>query len=142
MVALVAMVVASLPLATAAHAQTLPLSRPTIVVLTAPAPPLTSEREKSEFAEFSSDFLFFARRFETTMRAHSQIQFQWSSADVVSFPGTSFAPIHRADWPSGWGYVLFQPGKPPRMRAGVAEDQQLVCWAAELFRVAIDGFAC
>jgi hypothetical protein len=120
----------------------LALRKATIVILVAPAAEQRKYKNDSEYNEFSSDFAVYANRLITALQPYAAVTVQWSDAETVSFPGTSFAPIRRQKLETEWGYVFFRPGFPPVVHAGVAEDEYLVCIAARLFQLKVEGYKC
>jgi hypothetical protein len=141
---LVSLAILLSPCPSAAEGKTrvLALRKATIVILVATAAEQWKYKDDSEYNEFSGDFAVYANRLITALHSHSEVTVRWSDTDTVSFPGTSFAPIHRQKLETEWGYVFFRPGSPPVVHAGVAEDEYLVCLAARLYELKVEGYKC
>lgn len=126
-------------------ASTLRLLEPTIVIWVGTEAEQQQRQRDSrfgEFSEFSSDFNEYANRLARAMQPHGAVNVRWSDADTVSFPGTSFAPLHRHELETQSGVVLFRPGQAPYVHAGVPDDNVLVCVAEQLYRIQVQGYRC
>jgi hypothetical protein len=122
--------------------RTIALTKPTIIILVAPKSEQRRYKDDSEYNEFSGDFAVYANRLISTLRPYPNVTIRWSDADAVTFPGTSFKPVQRRELETEWGYVFFRPGAPPVVHAGVAEDEYLICIAAKLYGLTIQGHKC
>ena len=118
------------------------VTKPTVVILVDTPAEQRRHQEDGEYNEFAGDFAVYANRMAEALRGIPQVSIRWSYSSTVSFPGTSYKPVHRRKLETGWGYVFFKPGEQPVVIAGVAEDDQLVCTAVKLYKIKVEGYAC
>ncbi len=127
----------------ATNAQTiLTLKKSAIVILVPPEKELKSQAKEEGFADFSGDFAYYAGKMKSALEKGSKIPVQWSTASQVAFPDTTIKPIIRSKLETGWGYVFYRPGEQPVIVEGVADDEQLVCIAAKLYKIKVGDYEC
>ena len=114
--------------AAAAGAQSaLTLDRPSVVVVFTPdAEVSTSDRNSEGFDDFIDDFNFYRTKLASELRGNKDVAFINSSAETVTFKGAEHAPITRKSL-SGYGFIIYVPGKPPTVFRGVETDSDLLC---------------
>lgn len=110
-----------------ARAQPLVLDRPSIVVVFRPDAEISAaDRNSDGFGEFISDFDFYAASLASELRGRKDVAFIDSDATILEFNGKEHAPITRKDL-SGFGFIVYVPGKPPTVFKGVATDTDVLC---------------
>jgi hypothetical protein len=115
----------------------LTLTGPSVVIFHATGAEIerirTEERGEDEYKSFKADFDNGSARLTAALKRYPQIKVMVSSADVVRFADPSVPPVWRYSVPGGFGYLLYQPGRPVRVYSGVRSGDGLACEAARLF---------
>lgn len=126
---LVATFLIALPgLVSAASTQsTLTLDHPSVVVVFTPDADVSAADRNSEgFDDFISDFNLYSSSLASELRGHKDVAFISSSATTFIFKRAEHGPITRKAL-SGYGFIIYVPGKPPTIFEGVATDSDVLC---------------
>lgn len=124
---LLAVLMTALPALSFAEPAALTLDRPSVVVLSTPDAEVSSAEAGTEaFAEFLDDFETYSRAVALALRKSTRVQFIDSNASTVRFLHSAHAPVTRRAL-SGYGFIVFVPGKAPVVFEGVATDQEVLC---------------
>ena len=110
----------------------LTLDHPSVVaVFTPDADVSAAHRNSDDFIEFMSDFNFYGSSLASELRGRKDVAFITSSATTFIFKGAEHRPItHKAL--SGYGFIIYVPGKPPTICEGVATDSDVLCALKQL----------
>ena len=110
----------------------LTLDRPSVVaVFTPDADVSAADRNSEDFGEFMSDFNFYGSSLASELRGRKDVAFIISSATTFIFKGAEHQPITRKSL-SGYGFIIYVPGKPPTIFEGVATDSDVLCALKQL----------
>jgi hypothetical protein len=105
----------------------LTLDHPSVVaVFTPDADVSAAARNSDDFSEFMSDFNFYGSSRASELRGRKDVAFITSSATTFIFKGAEHRPITRKAL-SGYGFIIYVPGKPPTIFEGVATDLDVLC---------------
>jgi hypothetical protein len=111
---------------------TLTLDRPSVVaVFTPDADVSAADRNSDDFGEFISDFSFYSSSLASKLRGNKDVAFINSSATTFIFKGAEHAPITRKAL-SGYGFIIYVPGKSPTIFEGVETDSDVLCALKDL----------
>lgn len=103
------------------------LSRPSVVVVFTPGSEVTAtSRQEPGFDDFIDDFEYYARSLAVALRSDGEVAFYNSSAREIQFAGREHPPVTRQSL-SGFGFVVYVPGKDPVIFQGVATDDDVLC---------------
>lgn len=103
------------------------LNRPSVVALFAPDAELTkADREEPGFDDFIDDFQHYAQAVAAALHDNQNVSFYSSSLPTVSFTGGEHRPVARRSL-SGYGFIVYVPGKTPVVFRGVATDDDVLC---------------
>lgn len=115
--------IALLGVASAASPQSaLILDRPSVVIVFTPdADVPVAERNSEGFDDFVSDFNLYSSSVASQLRGRQDVAFISSSATKFVFIGAEHHPVTRKAL-SGYGFIVYVPGKSPIIFEGVATD--------------------
>jgi hypothetical protein len=137
-----ALVIAVFPTMCLAGSAALTLDRPSVVVLSTPSSELSlAEVNADGFADFIDDFETYGRALAQALRGNEYVQFIDSNASSVSLLHSARPPITRSSL-SGFGIIIFVPGKPPVIFEGVATDHDVLCELQRLLPQAVAHLSC
>lgn len=106
---------------------TLTLDRPSVVaVFTPDAEVSDADRNSDEFNEFISDFSLYSSSLASVLGRRKDVAFISSSATTFIFKGAEHVPITRKAL-SGYGFIIYVPGKSPIIFKGVETDSDVLC---------------
>ena len=105
----------------------LTLDHPSVVVVFTPNAGVSAADRNSEgFGDFISDFNLYSSSLASELRGRKDVAFISSSAKTFIFKGAEHAPITRKAL-SGYGFIVYVPGKSPIIFEGVATDSDILC---------------
>ena len=111
---------------------TLTLDRPSVVaVFTPDADVSAADRNSDDFGEFISDFSLYSSSLASELRGRKDVVFISSSATTFIFKGAEHVPITRKAL-SGYGFIIYVPGKSPTIFEGVETDSDVLCALKDL----------
>jgi hypothetical protein len=103
------------------------LDHPSVVVVFTPdADVSVADRNSEGFDDFISDFNDYRSSLASELRGSKDVSFISSSATTFIFKGAEHHPVTRKAL-SGFGFIIYVPGKPPNIFEGVATDSDVLC---------------
>ena len=123
-------------------ASVLTLDQPSVVALYTPTADVTEAEANSDgFADFIDDFETYRMAIASTLRGNKNVRFINSSAGTIRFSNAAHAPISRESL-SGYGFIVYVPGKAPAIFGGVATDHDVLCELQRLLPQAVAPLNC
>lgn len=108
------------------------LHGPSVVALYTPDWEVTEEDKSAEgFYDFLDDFQYYSGELQNSFSKNKNVEYFASCARKVSFTLDNFAPVTRKSI-SGYGFIVYVPGKAPKVIVGVATDVDVLCTLKEL----------
>lgn len=105
----------------------LTLDHPSVVAVFTPNADVSAADRNSEgFGDFISDFNFYSSSLSSELQGRKDVSFIISSATTFIFKGAEHRPVTRKAL-SGFGFIIYVPGKPPIIFEGVATDSDVLC---------------
>jgi hypothetical protein len=139
---LLALVIAVLPATCLAGSAVLTVAGPSVIVLSPPSVEVPdAEVNADDLADFLDDFETYSRSVALALRGNKAVQFIDSHASSVRFLHSTHAPISRSSL-SGYGFIVFVPGKAPVAFEGVATDTDVLCALQHLLPQAVPHQSC
>jgi len=124
---ILAVVLSSSVCAAGRAASALVLDRASVVVVFTPDSEVTkSTREEPGFDDFIDDFEHYRQSVAAALHDNRDVIFYSSSATKVSFKGGEHSAVTRRSL-SGYGFIVYVPGKEPVIFQGVATDDDVLC---------------
>jgi hypothetical protein len=116
----------------ASTSSVLTLDHPSVIaVFTPDADVSATDRNSEGFADFISDFNFYRSSLASELRGRKNVVFISSSATMFIFKGGERQPVTRKAL-SGYGFIIYVPGKRPIIFEGVATDSDVLCALKQL----------
>jgi hypothetical protein len=121
---------------------TLQLDGVSVVALCTPDWEVTeADRTQEGFDDFLDDYQYYWGQIQRRLRGRKDVNFVASYARNVMFKEEGVAPVSRKAL-SGYGFIVYVPGKTPKVFSGVATDIDVLCTLKELDPKIAVGVPC
>lgn len=108
------------------------ITGPSIVALYTPDWEVTEQERNSEgFYDFLDDYQVYAGKVQAAFAESKNVKYIASYARKVSFKEPGVTPITSKAL-SGYGFIVYVPGKAPKIIRGVLTDVDILCTLKEL----------
>ncbi|QSX30585.1 hypothetical protein JYB88_02680 [Shewanella cyperi] len=113
-----------------------------VVALYTPDWEITADEKNSEgFYDLLDDYRYYASELQEHLSKNIGVEFIASFAHKVSFPDTGVPSVNREAL-SGYGFIVYVPGKAPKIFYGVATNVDVLCALKELDSTISVGVNC